>query len=193
MEQVQHVATFWLLFSTPCNRFVHECPNSNVQDYPEHRLNFFALLRVIINEVPSTLFQLAPHQLKVVIDAILWAIRHKERNIAELGLNTMLEMLSIVDKNEVATQFYQHFHGQFVSEIFHVMTGENLLFLILHTELVSPTLSPERPTDLLGTFGTICLKCLLSLNVSMAERNLRCSIIVRFQAVNSDTHQSRPM
>lgn len=32
-------------------------------------------------------------QLKLVMDSIIWAFRHTERNIAETGLNLLLEML----------------------------------------------------------------------------------------------------
>ena len=32
-------------------------------------------------------------QLKLVMDSVMWAFRHTERNIAETGLNLLLEML----------------------------------------------------------------------------------------------------
>lgn len=32
-------------------------------------------------------------QLKLIMDSIIWAFRHTERNIAETGLNLLLEML----------------------------------------------------------------------------------------------------
>jgi hypothetical protein len=32
-------------------------------------------------------------QLKLVMDSIVWAFRHTERNVAETGLNLLLEML----------------------------------------------------------------------------------------------------
>ena len=94
-----------------------------MQDYPEHRLQFFALLRAITNEVPTTLFQMSPEQLKLVIDSIVWAFRHTERNVAETGLKLLLEMLIIFDKSNVATQFYQQYYLQLIREIFAVMTG----------------------------------------------------------------------
>lgn len=33
-------------------------------------------------------------QLKLVMDSIIWAFRHTERNVAETGLNLLLEMLT---------------------------------------------------------------------------------------------------
>ena len=56
-----------------------------LQDYPEHRLQFFSLLRAITNHCFGTLFTMSPDQLKLVIDSIVWAFRHTERNIAETG------------------------------------------------------------------------------------------------------------
>jgi len=42
-----------------------------------------------VPDVVCNLFQ----QLKLVMDSIIWAFRHTERNIAETGLNLLLEML----------------------------------------------------------------------------------------------------
>ena len=56
-----------------------------LQDYPEHRLQFFNLLRSITNACSGTLFTMSPMQLKLVIDSIVWAFRHTERNVADTG------------------------------------------------------------------------------------------------------------
>ena len=56
-----------------------------LQDYPEHRLQFFNLLRSITNACSGTLFTMSPVQLKLVIDSIVWAFRHTERNVADTG------------------------------------------------------------------------------------------------------------
>ena len=47
----------------------------NFEDYPDHRLKFFALLRAITNHCFRALFTLAPAQLKLVVDSIVWAFR----------------------------------------------------------------------------------------------------------------------
>jgi hypothetical protein len=41
----------------------------------------------------SLSLSLSQQQLKLVMDSIIWAFRHTERNIAETGLNLLLEML----------------------------------------------------------------------------------------------------
>lgn len=104
----------------------------NFEDYPEHRLKFFSLLRAIAAHCFPALIRLSSQvcvlfiffvshfvagyiqiymfyhhvlsfdcfcifgllqQLKLVMDSIIWAFRHTERNIAETGLNLLLEML----------------------------------------------------------------------------------------------------
>ncbi|GMI84034.1 EXPORTIN 1, ARABIDOPSIS THALIANA EXPORTIN 1, exportin 1A, HEAT-INTOLERANT 2 [Hibiscus trionum] len=65
----------------------------NFEDYPEHRLKFFSLLRAIATHCFPALIQLSSEQLNLVMDSIIWAFRHTERNIAETSLNILLEML----------------------------------------------------------------------------------------------------
>mmetsp|Transcript_13459 Transcript_13459/g.38211 ORF Transcript_13459/g.38211 Transcript_13459/m.38211 type:complete len:1071 (+) Transcript_13459:123-3335(+) len=94
----------------------------NFEDYPDHRLKFFSLLRAITNHCFSCLYAMTPTQLKLVIDSIIWAFRHTERNVAETGLNLLLEMLQNFQRSEFATQFHQTYYMQLVQEIFAVMT-----------------------------------------------------------------------
>lgn len=94
----------------------------NFEDFPDHRLKFFGLLRAITNHCFSCLYSMTPVQLKLVIDSIVWAFRHTERNVAETGLNLLLEMLVSFQKSEFATQFHQTYFMQLVQEIFAVMT-----------------------------------------------------------------------
>lgn len=67
----------------------------NFEDYPEHRLKFFALLHAITNHCFSCLFAMSPQQVKLLIDSIIWAFRHTERNVAETGL-LLLEVRQLV-------------------------------------------------------------------------------------------------
>ena len=96
------------------------------QDYPEHRLQFFSLLRAITNACFVTLFAMSPAQLRLVIDSIVWAFRHTERNVADTGLCLLLELLTMFERSDFATQFHQTYYLQLVQEIFAVMTGAPL-------------------------------------------------------------------
>ncbi|DBA80101.1 hypothetical protein WJX79_000920 [Trebouxia sp. C0005] len=110
----------------------------NFEEHPEHRLHFYGLLRAITNHCFGTLFTMSPDQLKLVIDSIIWAFRHTERNIAETGLNLLLEMLQSFQHSDFATQFHKTYYLTLMREIFAVMTdsfhkpGFKLHVKILH-------------------------------------------------------------
>lgn len=94
----------------------------NFEDYPEHRLAFFGLLRAIATACPGTLFEMTPAQLKLVVDSIVWAFRHTERNVAETGLNLLLEILVTFSRSPAAGEFYRAYYALVLREIFAVMT-----------------------------------------------------------------------
>ncbi|KAF9670475.1 hypothetical protein SADUNF_Sadunf13G0072900 [Salix dunnii] len=94
----------------------------NFEDYPEHRLKFFSLLRAIATHCFPALIRLSSEQLKLVMDSIIWAFRHTERNIAETGLNLLLEMLKNFQASEFCNQFYRSYFLTIEQEIFAVLT-----------------------------------------------------------------------
>jgi exportin-1 len=94
----------------------------NFEDYPEHRLKFFSLLRAIATFCFRALIQLSSEQLKLVMDSVIWAFRHTERNIAETGLNLLLEMLKNFQKSDFCNKFYQTYFLQIEQEVFAVLT-----------------------------------------------------------------------
>ncbi|ESW29035.1 hypothetical protein PHAVU_002G038500 [Phaseolus vulgaris] len=99
-----------------------EMITKNFEDYPEHRLNFFSLLRAIATHCFPALICLSSQQLKLVMDSIIWAFRHTERNIAETGLNLLFEMLKKFQVSEFCNQFYRTYFLTFEQEIFAVLT-----------------------------------------------------------------------
>ncbi|XP_071710011.1 protein EXPORTIN 1A-like [Rutidosis leptorrhynchoides] len=99
-----------------------EMITKNFEDYPEHRLKFFSLLRAIATYCFQALILLSPEQLKLVMDSVMWAFRHTERNIAETGLNLLLEMLKNFQNSEFCNQFYRSYFVLIVQEIFAVLT-----------------------------------------------------------------------
>nr|GMC87751.1 protein EXPORTIN 1A isoform X2 [Ipomoea batatas] len=61
-------------------------------------------------------------QVKLVMDSIIWAFRHTERNIAETGLLLLLEMLKNFQASEFCNQFYRTYFLTIEQEIFAVLT-----------------------------------------------------------------------
>ncbi|KAG6429419.1 hypothetical protein SASPL_107470 [Salvia splendens] len=114
-----------------------EMITKNFEDYPEHRLKFFSLLRAIAAHCFPALVHLSSEvlsyyllwffcsyvqQLKLVLDSIIWAFRHTERNIAETGLNLLLEMLTNFQGSEFCNQFHRTYFLTIEQEIFAVLT-----------------------------------------------------------------------
>ncbi|CAA2968069.1 EXPORTIN 1A [Olea europaea subsp. europaea] len=99
-----------------------EMITKNFEDYPEHRLKFFSLLHAIATYCFPALVQLSSEQLKLVMDSIVWAFRHTERNVAETGLNLLLEMLINFQASEFCNQFHQSYFLTIEQEIFAVLT-----------------------------------------------------------------------
>ncbi|KAL9681074.1 hypothetical protein QQ045_012855 [Rhodiola kirilowii] len=99
-----------------------EMITKNFEDYPEHRLKFFSLLRAIATYCFPALILLSSQQLKLVMDSIIWAFRHTERNIAETGLNLLIEMLKNFQNSEFCNQFYRSYFLTIEQEIFAVLT-----------------------------------------------------------------------
>lgn len=94
----------------------------NFEDYPDHRPRFFSLLRAIVNHCFRSLFSLSQPQLRLVIDSIVWAFRHTERNVADTGLCLLLELLNAFKASEFANQFYQTYCLNLMREIFTVLS-----------------------------------------------------------------------
>ena len=84
-----------------------EMITANFEDFPEHRLQFFALLRSVAGAAFGALFGLGAAQLKLLVDAVVWAFRHTERNVAETGLNLLLDLLQAFERSPAAALFYQ--------------------------------------------------------------------------------------
>mmetsp|Transcript_46953 Transcript_46953/g.93552 ORF Transcript_46953/g.93552 Transcript_46953/m.93552 type:complete len:1107 (-) Transcript_46953:612-3932(-) len=93
----------------------------NFEDYPEHRSNLFNLLRAINHHCfPALLTNQGNFTL--IIESIKWAFKHTERNVAETGLNTLLELLSNVQASQVGNDFYRAYYLGLLQDVFYVLT-----------------------------------------------------------------------
>jgi len=106
---------------------VFECTlgmiTKNFEDYPEHRINFFRFIRSVNAHCFAAFFSISADHFKLVIDCIVWAFKHTERNISETGLNILHEMLHNVSTDEnVANAFYQRYFLSLLQDVFFVLT-----------------------------------------------------------------------
>lgn len=100
-----------------------EMITKNMMDYPDHRIGFFRFLREANEHCFYGLFSIPPHQQKLIVDSVVWAFKHTERNISETGLEILLELLQNVSRtSQVAQPFYQQFLLPLIQDILGVMT-----------------------------------------------------------------------
>lgn len=101
---------------------------NNFQDFPDARINFFLLLRSISQHNFTALFALdetpgaAEAEFRIIINAIVWAFKHTERNVAETGLQILLEMLHSVEYSPFIDYFYKIYFKSLLNDILSVLT-----------------------------------------------------------------------
>lgn len=128
---------------------VFECTlemiNKDFSEFPEHRVEFFNLLRAInlhcfpgmskfldevsyyANATPA-LLKLDNRQFKFVIDSCLWASKHDNRDVETAGLNMCLELINnIAEKTDVQTSnaFFNQFFITILQDVFFVLTDQD--------------------------------------------------------------------
>ncbi|GMI39796.1 hypothetical protein TeGR_g11582, partial [Tetraparma gracilis] len=100
-----------------------EMITQNFEDHPEHRVKFFSLLGAVNKHCFSALFKLPADHQRYVVDSIVWSMKHTGRDISELGLAILLELLQNVQK---APDIQQGFYGSFllplISDVLAVLT-----------------------------------------------------------------------
>lgn len=84
---------------------------------------FIAILQAVNLHCFPALFNIPPHHQKLVIDAVVWAIKHTERNIADTGLDILNELLMNVGRTpNIAQGFYQQYLLALIQDVFAVLT-----------------------------------------------------------------------
>lgn len=66
--------------------------NKNFEDYPQHRTNFYELLQAVNTHCFKAFLSIPPNQFKLVFDSIVWAFKHTMRNVADTGLNILMQV-----------------------------------------------------------------------------------------------------
>ena len=94
----------------------------NFTDFPDHRKNFFLLIRAINAKCFESLLSLSQEQFKIVMDSITWAFKDIEKNVAETGLTILDELLQNVSNSEVEIIFYQTYLISLLQDLLGVLT-----------------------------------------------------------------------
>lgn len=151
-----------------------EMINKDFTEYPEHRIEFYKLLREIDLKGFNALLQFPPESFQSFIDAILWAFKHNNRDVENTGLTLCYELLLNIEKlgpqNQFALGFYRHYYFPIISDVFYVLTDSDhkagfklqasllskMLELVVKDKIVEPIYPPDAAPQ--GTSNSLFLK-----------------------------------
>ncbi|KAF2161553.1 hypothetical protein M409DRAFT_69661 [Zasmidium cellare ATCC 36951] len=144
---------------------VFECTldmiNKDFSEYPEHRVEFFKMLRAINQRCFPALLKLDQGHFKLVIDSCMWASKHDNRVVESEGLNMCIELVeNMASQTDQATcdAFFLNFYTTILQDIFFVLTDSDhkagfkhqsallaRLFYLVGTDKISgPIYTPDR-------------------------------------------------
>lgn len=108
---------------------VFECTlemiNKDFSEYPEHRVEFFKLLKAINLYCFPALLKLDGRQFKFVIDSCMWASKHDNREVENTGLTMCIELMdnmADVTDHQTSSAFFQQFYVAILQDVFFVLT-----------------------------------------------------------------------
>ncbi len=107
---------------------VFECTlemiNKDFSEYPEHRVEFFKLLKAINLYCFQALLKLDSRQFKFVIDSCLWASKHDNREVENTGLTMCMELVDNMAETDPNTSglFFRSFYITILQDVFFVLT-----------------------------------------------------------------------
>ena len=102
--------------------------NKDFTEYPEHRVEFYKLLKEINSRSPIAILQFPPPAFKLFMDAICWAFKHNNREVEVNGLQIALDLVRNIEKTGLtpfANDFYENFYFVLISETFYVLTDSD--------------------------------------------------------------------
>lgn len=94
----------------------------NFEDFPDHRISFFKLLRSINTHCFGALLLASGKEFDLVMQSIFWAMKHIERNIGDTGLNILHEVILNFQRSPVANDFYKTYYLTIMNSILEVLT-----------------------------------------------------------------------
>ena len=102
--------------------------NKDFTEYPEHRVEFYRLLKEINSRSFNALLELPSAAFKLFVDAICWAFKHNNRDVEVNGLQLALDLIKNIEamgSTPFSNAFYENFFFLFISETFYVLTDSD--------------------------------------------------------------------
>lgn len=169
--------------------------NKDFSEYPEHRVEFFKLLRAINQRCFPALIKLDQTHFKLVIDSCMWASKHDNRAVEGEGLNMCIELVENMANHtdqQTCDAFFQSFYTTILQDVFFVLTDSDhkagfkyqsmllarLFWLVGANKISSPIYTAEQATA--GTSNRDFLQNFVATLLSNAFPNLQGQQITNF-------------
>lgn len=96
---------------------------TDFNSFPEIRANFFAFLKALIKYNFYMLYSLDEKKFNLILDCVIWSLRHELSTYSDLGLDLLEEIIVNVNTNEqIMNAFYPKYHIKVLTDILDVMT-----------------------------------------------------------------------
>ncbi|KAK2964914.1 putative exportin 1B [Blattamonas nauphoetae] len=129
----------------------------NFEDFPEQRLAFYQLLAALNEHCPNGLVShKEKSQTTLIVDTILWGVKHADKIIADLGLDLLAGLITNYVQSDNGPTFFQDHYVRIFTDVLGVMTDSfhkqgfrgqcivlHRLSTLLYTGQISVSLSPE--------------------------------------------------
>lgn len=94
------------------------------QSYPDHRCKFYDLLKAINEHCFQSLFYLKEMQLKLYVDSLIWASKHEQPQVADIGLQILHKFLErlLSGPQQVYQPFFKLYYFTLMQDILSVLT-----------------------------------------------------------------------
>uniref|UniRef100_A0A1I7ZPE9 CRM1_C domain-containing protein n=1 Tax=Steinernema glaseri TaxID=37863 RepID=A0A1I7ZPE9_9BILA len=111
--------------------------NKELTAFPEHRLNLFILLRDVAQHCFPVLIAIPEADFRLLLEADVWALQHQMRDVAEVGIEMLKEIL--VKVAELPPAEKQMFYGQhfmyLLEQVLAIATDRNQVQIVGLTNL----------------------------------------------------------
>ncbi|MES1913812.1 MAG: hypothetical protein MHM6MM_005967 [Cercozoa sp. M6MM] len=95
---------------------------ADFEAFPDVRIQFYRLLRAVCQRSADVFFRISPDEFSTVIHSIVYAFRHLQRDVAETGLEILVDLLARVEKSSGANEFFRRYYDRLLTETFSVLT-----------------------------------------------------------------------
>ncbi len=95
----------------------------NYDNYPDFREAYFTLLQNIVKYCIQGLFTLEVPKFETMIWSIVWALKHTHPTLMELGLETMLSLISsVAEEQQVCTNFFVEYYTIILKDLLFIIS-----------------------------------------------------------------------